>query len=111
MELRHLRYFVVIAERIGCVPSGFLDFLPSVLPAFRERAPTVRTMVYELSTSAQCDQIRLGQLDVGVVRNPIPAGAESTCGSTRSFLDLAPVVSTNGYDPGPGTEPNGGQGR
>lgn len=37
--------------------------------------------------------------------------AESTCSPTRSFLDLAPVVSTNGYDPGPGTESNEGHDR
>jgi LysR family transcriptional regulator, benzoate and cis,cis-muconate-responsive activator of ben and cat genes len=83
--------------RIGCVPSGFLDFLPSVLPAFRERAPTVHTMVYEMSTAAQCEQIRLGQLDIGVVRNPPPAGGDDPLRHRRVRVEPLTVVLPDGH--------------
>jgi DNA-binding transcriptional LysR family regulator len=78
--------------RIGCIPSGFLDFLPSVLPAFRAHAPTVHTLVYEMSTSVQCEQIRRGQLDVGVLRNPPPPGADDPLRHRRVRLERLTVV-------------------
>jgi DNA-binding transcriptional LysR family regulator len=64
---------------IGMVTVGFaasmvLSLVPEVVRAFRKRFPGVDLQLRELSSAAQVQALRDGQIDVGFVREPMPAG-------------------------------------
>ncbi|PLN72161.1 transcriptional regulator, partial [Klebsiella quasipneumoniae] len=56
---------------IGFVPSAEVNLLPDVLPLFRRKQPNTRVELVSLITTEQEDKIRSGELDIGLMRQPI----------------------------------------
>lgn len=66
---------------IGTVTVGFaasmvLSLVPEAVRAFRKRFPGVELHLRELSSAAQVQALRDGQIDVGFVREPMAADPE-----------------------------------
>lgn len=58
--------------RVGFVGSATYDILPAVLRDFRQQYPDVQVHLSELSTPAQLEALRQNEIDVGVLRPPVP---------------------------------------
>ncbi|HEU0016633.1 MAG TPA: LysR family transcriptional regulator [Longimicrobium sp.] len=58
---------------VGFAASAMLTALPEVFRAYRDRFPGVELRLREMSTSAQMDALGVGALDVGFLREPVPA--------------------------------------
>lgn len=54
--------------RLGCIPSGFTELLPAVVPVFRRRNPAVTLLISSLDIYDQTRALRRGELDIGVLR-------------------------------------------
>ncbi|WP_433566695.1 LysR substrate-binding domain-containing protein [Nocardia sp. CA-151230] len=83
-----------IAEgRLGQVRMGFtgtatLSYLPRIARSMRRHLPAVALEVHsDLLTSAQCDRLRAGSLDMGVLRPPIRGD-----GIGLRLLEVEPLV-------------------
>lgn len=59
---------------VGFAASMILSLVPEVVRAFRKRFPGVDLQLRELSSAAQVQALRDGQIDVGLVREPLPIG-------------------------------------
>jgi len=59
---------------LGFVGSVGFDILPRVVRNFQERFPAVRLDVLEMRTGDQVGKLLSHQLDIGIVRLPLPAG-------------------------------------
>lgn len=62
---------------IGMVGSAMLAPVPRLLRTYRDHYPQVRVSFAELTTADQVDQLRSGTLDIGFLRPPLPAPADS----------------------------------
>lgn len=65
------------ALAIGMVGSAMLAPIPRVLRTYRHHYPQVQVSFTELTTAGQVDQLRSGTLDVGFLRPPLPAPANT----------------------------------
>jgi DNA-binding transcriptional LysR family regulator len=59
--------------RVGVPPSVMLSGLPSVIRKYRKRYPAVQFGLRELSTSAIENALRAGEIDLGFLREVVPA--------------------------------------
>lgn len=57
---------------VGFVGSATYDILPAVLREFRQLYPDVHVDLLEMSTPAQIAALSEGEIDIGVLRPPIP---------------------------------------
>jgi len=57
---------------LGYVSSAAYELLPSLVRAFRKRAPDVTLALEEMSSSEQSRALAAGTLDLGLVRRPPP---------------------------------------
>ena len=66
------------AGKEGVLHIGFgmstIDFAPRAVAAFRAAHSTIDIVLNDMSSSAQFDAIRLGDLSIGFVRLPVPTG-------------------------------------
>jgi DNA-binding transcriptional LysR family regulator len=62
------------AVTVGFAASMILSIVPEVVRAFRKQFPGVDLQLRELSSAAQVQALRDGQIDVGLVREPLPLG-------------------------------------
>jgi DNA-binding transcriptional LysR family regulator len=60
---------------VGVPPSVMLSALPSAIRTYRKHFPDVRFTLRELSTSAIAEQLAMGALDVGFLRETEASGA------------------------------------
>lgn len=77
---------------VGFAASMILGLVPEVVRAFRKRFPGVDLQLRELSSAAQVQALRDGQIDVGLVREPFPTDKElrfETVGG-ESFVAVLP---------------------
>lgn len=65
------------ALAIGMVGSAMLAPIPRVLRTYRHHYPQVQVSFTELTTAGQVEQLRAGTLDVGFLRPPLPAPANT----------------------------------
>ncbi|WP_424767552.1 LysR family transcriptional regulator [Paenibacillus sp. sgz302251] len=63
---------------VGFVGSATYDILPSVLREFRSLYPEVQVHLVELSTPLQVEALRKGEIDIGVLRPPVPESSLQT---------------------------------
>ncbi|MEV8435964.1 LysR family transcriptional regulator [Actinosynnema sp. NPDC051121] len=68
---------------IGMVGSSVLHPLPAIIRAFRARYPAVTLSFSVLPTMLQVERLRTAELDVGLLRPPLPGPADD--------LELVPV--------------------
>lgn len=68
---------------IGMVGSSVLHPLPMIIRAFRARYPAVALSFTVLPTMSQVERLRTAELDVGLLRPPLPGPADD--------LELVPV--------------------
>ena len=57
--------------RVGIAPGVPGDLLPAVLGPLKQRQPTARVIVREVTTPAQVAELREGSLDLGLLREPV----------------------------------------
>jgi DNA-binding transcriptional LysR family regulator len=57
--------------RIAVAPGVPADLLPAVLGPLKQREPTARVIVRELTTPVQVAELREGSLDLGLLREPV----------------------------------------
>lgn len=77
---------------VGFAASMILGIVPEVVRAFRKRFPGVDLQLRELSSAAQAQALRDGQIDVGLIREPLPMDKElrfETIGG-ESFVAVLP---------------------
>ncbi len=65
------------ALAIGMVGSAMLAPIPRVLRTYRHHYPQVQVSFTELTTAGQVEHLRSGTLDVGFLRPPLPAPANT----------------------------------
>jgi DNA-binding transcriptional LysR family regulator len=58
--------------RVGAPPSIMLSALPSIIRKYRKMSPGVTFALRELSTSAIEQALRLGEIDLGFLRETVP---------------------------------------
>ncbi len=80
--------------RIGFSASLALTVLPGLLRTFRERFPAVELDIREMTTAPQLAALREEAVDVGLLREPPPAGEEGALGFrtvlTEPFVAVLP---------------------
>jgi DNA-binding transcriptional LysR family regulator len=59
--------------RVGAPPSVMLSALPAIIRKYRRLYPAVTFGLRELSTSAIEDALRMGEIDLGFLRETLPA--------------------------------------
>ncbi|MFN7916444.1 MAG: LysR family transcriptional regulator [Vicinamibacterales bacterium] len=69
--------------RVGFSPSAPHHVLPRLMRAFRRRHGGVECVLTELASDAQVDQLLSGDLDVGILRPPVPVPTGLHC---RTFF-------------------------
>ncbi len=84
---------------IGIVGSAmYEERFPQVLKIYRERRPAVRLTLHERPILDQIEAVRRLELDVAIIREPLPQplpeGLESFCLSTQRLLVLLPEGHT-----------------
>lgn len=57
--------------RLGFAPSSAIDVFPRLVRTFKKRSPNVHLELVELQSEEQATGLRLGELDVGLIRPPI----------------------------------------
>ncbi len=62
---------------IGFVGSATYDILPVVVREYRRQYPGVHLSLTEMSTPLQVEALVRGDIDIGVLRPPVPVGIES----------------------------------
>src|SRR6266849_5887536 len=80
MELRHLRYFVAVAEAGSLTVAA--EILPRTILRFRRVYPLVELQMGDMSTPSQVDSLLDGRIDVGILRLPV----------VHTELDSLPLV-------------------
>lgn len=74
--------------RMGFTGTATLSHLPRITRALRHHLPGIAVEVHsDLLTSAQCDRLRAGGLDLGVLRPPLPGD-----GISVRTIDIEPLV-------------------
>ncbi|TDW97291.1 LysR family transcriptional regulator [Dinghuibacter silviterrae] len=58
--------------RIGYTGSCVNTVLPRVLPALNRQYPRIQTYLNEMTSAAQLEALKSGELDIGFLRNPPP---------------------------------------
>lgn len=58
--------------RVGYVVTAILTFLPATVRAFRAQYPETHLQLREVSSSAQLQSLRAGNLDIAIVTDPVP---------------------------------------
>ncbi|MET7303773.1 LysR substrate-binding domain-containing protein [Embleya sp. NPDC005575] len=90
----------------GSLAVGFglsgIDLAPQAVAAFRRRFPGVRITLEDMSSDAQVEAVRAGDLDVGFVRLPAP----DDLGRLVVLTDTLAVAAPGDQDPPP-TDPVG----
>ncbi|WP_406297736.1 LysR family transcriptional regulator [Embleya sp. NBC_00888] len=90
----------------GSLAVGFglsgIDLAPQAVAAFRRRFPGVEITLEDMSSNAQVEAVRAGDLDVGFVRLPAP----EDLGRLVVLADTLAVASPGDQDPPP-TDPAG----
>ncbi|MFB7382844.1 LysR family transcriptional regulator [Kitasatospora purpeofusca] len=80
--------------RIGFSASLALTVLPGLLRTFRERFPAVELDIREMTTAPQLAALREEAVDIGLLREPPPAGEEGALGFrtvlTEPFVAVLP---------------------
>lgn len=56
---------------IGFVPTADLKILPRILPLFKSEFPNVALSVHCLTSNIQLERLRMSQIDVGIIVEPI----------------------------------------
>ena len=74
---------------IGFVSSSMYNVLPGMLQAFRTQVPGVTLTLAELTTDQQVQQLRHGQIDIGIMRPPV----EDDAFAQRLLLQESLVVA------------------
>lgn len=62
--------------RIGFVGSATRSILPSVIPVFRRRYPGMQLILREARSTQIVDALENGELDIGILRIPVPASTQ-----------------------------------
>ncbi|GAA5234984.1 LysR family transcriptional regulator [Verticiella sediminum] len=87
-----LRYEAAVLERtrsanegtLGAVAMGFIGsvgygFMPDLVARFRRRRPGVRLRLAEMTSRDQIEQLKRRDLDVGLLRTPLPSNEPQLC--------------------------------
>ncbi|WP_158890142.1 LysR family transcriptional regulator [Amycolatopsis anabasis] len=78
---------------LGFVGTATLTLLPKLLRSFREHHPDVALTLHEMTTAEQLRALHAGNLDVGLVRPPLPGAETVHCVplGTERLLAALPV--------------------
>jgi DNA-binding transcriptional LysR family regulator len=76
---------------VGFTPTTALRLLPRIVPAFRAAYPKVEIDLAEMLPAPLIDALRLGRIDVAIMRDPSPAdGLAATVLHTESYVAVLP---------------------
>jgi DNA-binding transcriptional LysR family regulator len=76
---------------VGFTPTTALRLLPRIVPAFRAAYPKVEIDLAEMLPAPLIDALRLGRIDVAIMRDPSPAeGLVATVLQTESYVAVLP---------------------
>jgi len=76
---------------VGFTPTTALRLLPRIVPAFRAAHPRVEVDLVEMMPAPLVDALRLGRIDVAIMRDPSPAeGLAATILDTESYVAVLP---------------------
>ncbi len=85
---------------VGFTPTTALRLLPSIVPAYREAYPRIAISLVELMPAALIEALRVGQIDVAIMRDPSPAaGLAAATLFEESYVAVLRDGHPNAHDP------------
>jgi len=79
--------------RVGFTGASTVAHLPAVLQAIKRRLPEIKVEIHnDLSTSLQCDRLRDGTLDIGILHAPLTGdGLDAKVIGSESLIVVVPA--------------------
>ncbi|HET9689957.1 MAG TPA: LysR substrate-binding domain-containing protein [Acidimicrobiales bacterium] len=93
MEARRVGAGAAERVRIGHGDAAAVEILQRALPQLRASHPDVRLQVTEAPSSRLAERLRVGELDLALLRAPVPAGVRSEALVSEELVAVVPTDS------------------
>ncbi|MDF7776713.1 LysR substrate-binding domain-containing protein [Sphingomonas sp. AOB5] len=85
---------------VGFTPTTALRLLPRTIPVFRAEHPRIEIDLIELMPAPLVEALRMGQIDVAIMRDPTPApGVVATVLHNESYVAVLPTGHAHASGP------------